>query len=88
MMTPHNSKAIQEMIAVGVIPQNCQKFEMLSDAEGAVLFKYEVFATEEQVQQIADALKRNPEEAQRITRTVLFGVNDKDSSPTAKVELP
>ena len=83
---PQGSKAIKQLSAAGIIPPECTRFELLAEVNKAVRLRYEVFASEEQVQQIADVLERNPEEALEMARSFVF--KSKTSDLTVFVELP
>lgn len=82
---PQQSKAIQELIAAAVIPDECRNFELIVDANKPVLLRYEVNATEEQVKAIAEALARHPEEVEQLVREVI--VQAKDSPLAVSVRL-
>ena len=68
-ITPQNSQAIKQLIALGVIPQECTHFELILDPKEAIRAKCEFLVSEETMQKIADAFSRNPEEAAQILRT-------------------
>jgi hypothetical protein len=80
-ISPHNSKAIKELIAAGIIPPECIRFELLAEAGETVRLRYEVHASEDQIQQIADALKRNPEETREMARSIVL------KGPRSQVEI-
>lgn len=82
------SKAIKELIDAGVIPKDCRRFELICTTSSPILLRYEVNATPEQVQRIADALIRNPEEARAIATFIAFpsrGLEEADRSITVEL---
>lgn len=46
-----------ELVARGVVPENCRNLELLMRADDVVVFRYEVHATNEQLLALAEALK-------------------------------
>ena len=83
---PQGSQAVKALTDAGVLPKACKHFEMILSVNKPCLFRYEVFATEEQVQAIANALRDNPEEAQRIAKEVTL--ESPFSHTRVKVDLP
>lgn len=83
-ISSNTSKAIGQLKDAGIIPPQCRRFELVAEAGKPVLLRLEVLATEEQVQQIADALERNSSETGRIARTIMF----KCAQKAVGVDLP
>lgn len=79
-ITPQTSNALRELINIGLIPAQCTRFELVIDAKDAIRAKVEFLVTEEKLQQIADAFKRNPEEAAQIIRTATVSTLSADHS--------
>lgn len=65
MVSVFNSKAIMQLKAAGVIPQDCISFQMIADVNDVIRLRYEVLADEATVQSIADAILNNPGEFRR-----------------------
>jgi hypothetical protein len=84
-LATYRSKIIEQLLEQGVIPRECSKWMLISEAGDAVRMVIEVFITEEQFQRVADAVRDNPGEARDIARTIVFRSRDRDS--TASVEL-
>lgn len=74
---PNNSKAIKALIEAGIIPQECRRFELIAEPNQFVTMRYEVHVTEEQMQQIADALIASPDEAKRVVAAIAFPRKDR-----------
>jgi hypothetical protein len=77
-ITPVRSKAVKQLIDIGLIPAECTRFELILDAKEAIRAKCEFFVSEDALQKIADALASNPEEVTQIikTATVRPGLNE------------
>ena len=58
----NGSTAIKTLIESGVIPPECRRFELLAEAGGLILLRFEVNATEDQMEIIAKALSDNRDE--------------------------
>lgn len=67
-LTPVGSKAVRELIDVGLIPRECTRFELLLDRREAIQATCTFFVSEEQLQKFADVMKSIPEEASQILR--------------------
>ena len=83
----NTSKAIKELIEAGVIPQECRRFELVAEPMKPVIMRYEVMATEEQMQKIADALIRNPEDAREIVRVIAFPRRPGEEEVSVSVDI-
>lgn len=66
---PTRSKAVAELIEIGLIPAECTRFELVLDAKDVIRAKCEFNVTEEQMGKIRDAFTRNPEEISQMLRT-------------------
>lgn len=77
-ITPVKSKAVKKLIEIGLIPQECTRFELILDAKEAIQAKCEFFVSEEGMQKIADAFASSPEEVMQIIKTarVRPGLNE------------
>lgn len=73
---PQCSKAVAELIEIGFLPSECTRFELVIDAKDVIRAKCEFNVTEEQMQVLVDALKRNPEEVADMLRTAEIKVAD------------
>lgn len=73
-IVPQFSNAVRQLIDIGLIPENCTRFELIIDAKDAIRAKCEFVVTEEQLGQIATAFKDSPDEAREIIRTIDVGV--------------
>jgi hypothetical protein len=82
----HESKAIKQLIRDGVIPPECRKFQLTADANGIVRVSFEVFASEETIQKIADAYADNPEEVALLAKRATFTTRDLLRSVSADYE--
>jgi len=69
-VSANGSETVKALVAAGIIPPECVRFELLISPNRAVTMCFEVYATEEQLQAIGDALKRYPEEAMRVITPV------------------
>ncbi len=76
-----NSKIVAELIEAGIIPRHCSKWEMVADVKDAVRIRSEVFVTEEQYRQIADALLRNKTEARAAVQLTVRSLERGPSDP-------
>lgn len=89
-ITPHTSDFVKRLIALGVMPQECRRMVLTIAAGDVIRMEFEVNVTGEQMEQIVAALEANPEEAQRIARTIIFrepgGLKNHDRF--AEVKLP
>ena len=66
---PNNSKVVQRLTELGIIPPECVSFEMSMHVNKPVRFRYEVYAKESQVQKIAEVFGQHPEEIQAAEKT-------------------
>lgn len=66
---PQSSRAIRQLISLGLIPSECTHFELVLDAQEAIRATCTFHVTEEQMQMIADAYAANPEEVVQMIRT-------------------
>lgn len=66
---PQNSQAVKRLIELGILPEECTRFELILDAKDAIRAKCEFFVSEESMQEIAKAFEENPEEARKILTT-------------------
>ena len=73
---PQNSKAVAELIEIGLLPAACTRFELVIDAKDAIRAKCEFIVTEEQMVAISEAFARNPDEVAQILRTGSIKVAD------------
>lgn len=70
-VVPYRSKAVQRLMASGIIPKNCSKWTLVSDVHDCVRMISEVVVTEREFQTIADALLDNREEAKQMARLIV-----------------
>jgi hypothetical protein len=89
-LTPVASKAVRELIDVGLIPAECTHFELILDRNNAIQAKATYFVSEADLQKVADAFKRHPEEVGQIMRSQevrAYGINEPRKSTPHAVEV-
>jgi hypothetical protein len=59
---PQYSKAVESLLAASVIPPDTTKFELILESEKVCRIKIERWASEEELETIAQALIDNPDE--------------------------
>jgi hypothetical protein len=70
-ITPHNSKAIKDLVASGVIPPACFRFQLIAESGKAVTLRADCYVTEQQFQLIADALIADPQVAAEMVQVAV-----------------
>lgn len=70
----NNSKAIKQLISMGVIPPECTRFEIISEVAKPVIMRYEVFMSESDLQQVADvfASEESAEEMEAVVKRLVM----------------
>jgi hypothetical protein len=69
---PNASKIVKSLIADGIIPEMCTRFELKMKVNEIVRATCEFFVSEEQFEKIATALRDNPDEVNAMARTLLI----------------
>lgn len=69
-----SSPIVKELIAAGIIPENCVKWALDVSANSVVVIRSEVLVTEEQFRKIADALLAHHIEAKNLQRTTFLEI--------------
>jgi hypothetical protein len=85
------SKIIKSLIADGIVPPMCTRFELSAAVHEVVRIKCEFFVSEEQFEKIATAFRDNPDEAKAMARTLLIqrkgAVGNPQDVEVVKVDL-
>lgn len=72
MVAVHSSSIVKELVASGIIPPACFRWSLISEAGGVIKIVSEVFITEQQFRDVADALMRNREEAREAAALIVY----------------
>lgn len=81
MVVAHMSSIVKGLIAAGVVPANCTRFNLSIAVGEVVRISCDFFVSEEQFQQIATAFSDNPEEAKAIARRLFIRRQEALSNP-------
>jgi len=71
-VTPFGSRLIQELVAKGIIPARCTRWELVSDVEDVLRIRSEVLASRAEFETVAKLLLENEDEARRFVRDVIL----------------
>ncbi len=71
MPIPSQNRIVEDLLAIGIIPQDCARWTVDAVAGGVVTMTAEVFISEKQFQLVADALLKNRDEALKAAWLVL-----------------
>lgn len=77
---PQRSGVVKRLIAAGVIPGECVRFELVFDVTEPIRATCTFNVTEDQLEAIAKAYEEHPEEAAGIVRDIV--------RPAAEVRIP
>ena len=72
MIASSHSEIVTQWIELGLIPNNCTKVTITAEVGKAVKITSEMFAEEDDILKVCDALRDNPEEVSAITREVIL----------------
>lgn len=67
-----DSKIVTALREAGVLPLRCRSFTLQMQVDRVVTVTSTCFATEDEILAIAQALKDNPDEANRIAHEIAF----------------
>ena len=80
-----NNAIIKRLINAGIVPPLCTRFSLICNVDEPVRMEFDCLVSEEQLQEVVDALISNPAEASQIARTVFL--KSRESDRTQNVNL-
>lgn len=69
-----DSKLVKQLIAVGVIPKQCTRFELVMEVNQPIRIRMEVYASPEDTERIAEALEAHPDEVAEMVQQTVFHI--------------
>lgn len=78
---PNASKVVKSLIADGIIPEMCTRFEIKLAVNEPARVTCEFFVSEDQFEKVATALRENPDEANAMARTLFIHRQSALSNP-------
>lgn len=72
MIASSHSKIVKQLTELGLIPKNCTKFTITAEFSQPVRITSEMFAEEDDIRKVCDAIRDHPEETSAITRQIIL----------------